>query len=147
MAEDDRGGGVECRPRVDAVGSAPIGGYRRGVGGEWGGDDGGEHDLIEILVDAPWLRIRRAGQAEWENVDTGEPIHDDKAIHRVIAEMIRCLENGGVPQLDSSRALRATEVTFATHESARRRGRVDLPLPAGHCALLAMVASGELKVG
>jgi hypothetical protein len=52
-----------------------------------------------------------------------------------------------VPQLDSSRALRATEVIFAVHESARRRGRVDLPLPAGPCALHAMVASGELKVG
>ena len=45
------------------------------------------------------------------------------------------------------RALRATEVMFATHESSRRRGRVDLPLPAGPCAMLAMVASGELKVG
>ena len=107
----------------------------------------GERGLIEILFDAPWLRIRRAGQAEWEVVDTGEHIHDDKAIYRAIAEMIHCLEKGGVSQLDSSHALRATEVIFATHESSRRRGRVDLPLPAGPCAMLQMVASGELKAG
>ena len=107
----------------------------------------GERGLIEIGFAEPWLRIRRTGQAEWEVVDTGESIHDDKAIHRGVTEMLACLENGGVPQLDSSRALRATEVIFATHESVRRRGRVDLPLPAGRCAMLEMVASGELKVG
>ena len=107
----------------------------------------GERGVIEILFESPWARIRRAGQAEWEILDTGENIHDDKAINRAIVEMLDCLEYGGVPQMDSSRALRATEVMFATHESSRRRGRVDLPLPAGPCALLAMVASGELKVG
>jgi predicted dehydrogenase len=107
----------------------------------------GERGMIEILFDAPWLRVRRAGQAEWEGVDTGESIHDDQAIHRGVAELLQCLEHGGVPLLDSSRALRATEVIFAAHESSRRRARVDLPLPAGRCALLEMVASGELKVG
>ncbi len=107
----------------------------------------GERGLIEILFEAPWLRIRRAGQAEWESVDTGESIHDDLAIHRGIAEAVDCLETGRVSLLDSSRALRATEVIFATHESARRRARVDLPLAPGRCAMLEMVAAGELKVG
>ena len=45
----------------------------------------------------------------------------------------------------SERALRATEIIFATHQSARRRGRIDLPLPPGKCAMLAMLASGALK--
>jgi predicted dehydrogenase len=107
----------------------------------------GNRGVIELGFGEPWLRIRRSGQAEWEVIDTGENIHDFQAVWRGIADIFRCLENGGVPQLDSSRALRATEVIFAVHESARRRGRVDLPLPAGPCALLAMVASGELKVG
>ncbi|ACB73405.1 Gfo/Idh/MocA family protein [Opitutus terrae] len=104
----------------------------------------GEYGEIEILFDAPWLRIRRAAQREWETIDTGESIHDDKAIYRGIAELISCLETGAVPQLDSSRALRATEIIFATHESARRRARVDLPLPPGPDALLSMIASGEM---
>lgn len=105
----------------------------------------GEHGVIEILFDAPWLRIRRAGQAAWQVIDTGENIHDDKAIYRGIAEIISCLESGALPQLASARALRATEVIFATHESARRRGRVDLPLPAGPDAMLTLLASGELQ--
>jgi predicted dehydrogenase len=105
----------------------------------------GEGGVIEILFDAPWLRIRRHGQADWEVVDTGENIHDDKAIYRGIADILECLETGAVPQLASERALRATEIIFATHESARRRGRVDLPLPPGPCAMLAMLDSGELK--
>jgi predicted dehydrogenase len=105
----------------------------------------GDGGVIEILFDAPWLRIRRNGQTDWKVVDTGESIHNDKAIYRGIADILRCLDAGTVPQLASERALRATEIIFATHESARRRGRVDLPLPAGPCAMLSMLASGELK--
>ena len=105
----------------------------------------GEQGVIEVLLDAPWLRMRRSGQAAWEVIDTGENIHDDKAIYRGIADLLACLDTGAVPQLASQRALRATEIIFATHESSRRRGRVDLPLRAGKCALLSMIASGELK--
>jgi len=106
----------------------------------------GESGVIEVLNEAPWLRLRRHGQADWEVVDTGESIHDDQAISRGIADILACLDAGTMPQLASDRALRATEIIFATHESARRRGRVDLPLPSGPCAMLSMVAAGQLKV-
>lgn len=105
----------------------------------------GEEGTIEILFDAPWLRIRRAGQTAWEVVDTGENIHDDQAIYRGIADLLAGLETGSLPQLASERALRATEIVFATHESSRRRRRVDLPLPPGPCAMLTMLAAGEIK--
>jgi predicted dehydrogenase len=104
----------------------------------------GDAGVIEILFEAPWLRIRRSGQTAWEVVDTGENIHDDKAIYRGIADVLACLDSGALPQLASERALRATEIIFATHESARRRARVDLPLPPGPCAMLSMLESGEL---
>ena len=104
----------------------------------------GSKGVIEILFDAPWLRIRRHSQADWEVVDTGENIHDDKGINRGIADILACLESGAVPQLASERALRATEIIYATTESSRRRARVDLPLPPGPDAMLAMLASGEL---
>jgi predicted dehydrogenase len=104
----------------------------------------GEGGIIEILFEAPWLRLRRYGQPDWEVIDTGESIHDDQAIYRGIADVLACLEAGTMPQLASERALRATEIIFATHESSRRRGRVDLPLPSGPCAMLSMLASGEL---
>lgn len=105
----------------------------------------GESGEIEILFDAPWLRIRRAGQAGWQAIDTGESIHDDQAIYRGIADLLDSLGTGRVPQLAAERALRATEVIFATHESSRRRARLELPLPPGRCAMLEMIASGELK--
>jgi predicted dehydrogenase len=104
----------------------------------------GENGVIEILFDAPWLQIRRAGQVAWEIVETGESIHDDLAIHRGTKDVFAWLEGKGPSQLASERALRATEVIFATHESARRRGRVDLPLPSGPDAMLTMLARGEL---
>lgn len=104
----------------------------------------GDSGVIEILFDAPWLRMRRHGDVGWELFDTGESIHDDKGIYRAIADVLASLDTGAVPQLASERALRATEIIFATHESSRRRGRVDLPLPPGPCAMLAMLASGEL---
>jgi predicted dehydrogenase len=106
----------------------------------------GEQGVIEILFDAPWLRIRRAGQVAWEIVDTGETIHDDQAIYRAIADLISCLDTGALPQLASERALRATEIIFATHASSRGRGRIDLPLPPSRCAMLTMIESGELKL-
>lgn len=105
----------------------------------------GEQGVIEILFDAPWLRFRPYGHAGWKVIDTGENIHDDKAIYRGIADILACLDAGTVPQLAAERALRATEIIFATHESSRRRGRVDLPLRPGKCAMLSMLAAGELK--
>ena len=105
----------------------------------------GDAGVIELLFDAPWLRIRRTGQRDWEILDTGENIHDDQAIYRGIADILACLDSGATPQLASDNALRATEIIFATHESSRRRARVDLPLPPGPCAMLSMLASGELK--
>lgn len=107
----------------------------------------GESGEIEVLHAAPWLRVRRAGQAGWEPIDTGESIHDMEAITRGIADVLACLDSGAVPQLAAERARQATEIIFATHESARQRARVDLPLAPGRCALLSMLDAGELAAG
>lgn len=104
----------------------------------------GAEGVIEILFGPPWLRIRRAGQTAWEAIETGESIHDDNAIYRGIADLLTCLDTHQEPQLSSRKALRATEIIFATAESSRRRGRIDLPLPPGPDAMLTLLASGEL---
>ncbi len=109
----------------------------------------GSEGLIEIHPaeqDAPRLRIRRKGGSAWEAVDCqGETVHDAVNHGRVIAELVHCLEHGGTPETGAQNALQATELVFASWESARRRGRVDLPLEIEDNPLVAMVESGELN--
>ncbi len=94
----------------------------------------------------PALRVRRAGAAGWEVIDTGkETLHGPGYIDRAIADLIDALEKGREPELSARRALNATEIIFAAYESSRRRGRVDLPLEIEDHPLVAMVESGDLK--
>ena len=93
----------------------------------------------------PTLRIRRAGDEEWEAVDTDDGLHSWEFIDRAVADNVRCLEAGEEPELGAENALNATELIFATWESARQRGRVDLPLTIDDNPLEAMVESGDLS--
>jgi predicted dehydrogenase len=98
----------------------------------------GEKGILEILDQAPWLRVHRFDTAGWTDHDPGESIHDDLGIHRAIEDLVSCLESGKEPLTSCRRALQATEVIFATYESSRRRRRIDLPLAPGRSGLLAM---------
>ncbi|OVE85829.1 Gfo/Idh/MocA family protein [Natronolimnobius baerhuensis] len=93
----------------------------------------------------PVLRIRRAGDDDWEVVDTEDGLHSWEFIDRAIAENVRCLEEDEEPELSATNALNATEQIFATWESARRRGRVDLPLDIDDNPLDSMVEAGQLS--
>ena len=104
-----------------------------------------ERGVIEVLNEEPWLRMIRHGQTAWEIIDTGENIHDDQAIYRAIADFLDAHQEGRIPQMHSSIALRPTEVIFATHASSQQRARINLPLPPGPDALLAMIESAELQ--
>lgn len=106
----------------------------------------GDAGILEIRHDEPWLRVLRFSGGGWENFDCGEDIHDDAGIYRAIADLLESARSGSSCQISSANALRATEVIFATHESSRRRARVDLPLPPGRCAMLEMLDSGELRL-
>ena len=53
---------------------------------------------------------------------------------------------GVEPELSARKALQATELIFATWESSRVRGRVDLPLEIEDSPLLAMIESGEIAI-
>lgn len=101
---------------------------------------GPESDDDEEL---PALRIRRDGTG-WEAIETEDGLHGWEFIDRAIAENVRCLREGETPELGAENALNATELIFATWESSRRRGRVDLPLSIEDNPLQAMIDSGEL---
>jgi hypothetical protein len=72
----------------------------------------------------------------------GEGKQGGNAISRGIADLIESLEAGRSPRLAADNALRATEVIFAAYESARRRGRVDLPLAIDDSPFRAMLDAG-----
>jgi hypothetical protein len=56
-----------------------------------------------------------------------------------VLDLVDALKTGREPELSGARALRATELIFATYESSRWRGRVDLRLEIEDSPLLAML--------
>jgi predicted dehydrogenase len=133
----------------------------------------GADGVAELGVDdGPTLRYRTDG-GTWTAVDTdGENLHGRDSpgylgaalgkirtrlplveppdrtapifIERAIADAVEGLRTGAEPELSGRNALRATEVIFAAWESARRGGRVDLPLGIDDNPLVAMIESGRL---
>ncbi len=107
----------------------------------------GTNGVIDIgATNAPVLRVRRFGAADWEAIDCGnEGLHGPGYIERAIADIVSALKEGRESELCARNALNATEIIFACFESARRRGRVDLPLTIQDNPLAEMVERGELK--
>jgi predicted dehydrogenase len=133
----------------------------------------GEEGAIEIGVpDGPSLRYRVDGQG-WTTVDTGDTINGpDESLaragvrklfesiplldgdrfrpptfyERAIAEAVAALDEGRQPAIAGELSLRATELAFASYESVRQRGRVDLPLDIEDHPLEAMVEDGVFQV-
>jgi predicted dehydrogenase len=118
-------------------------GYKAGVGAE--NRIIGTKGMVEVHNDQPCVRVKVNGQER--GIETAEGLHGDAAIARGIADLLACLESGEEPELSAHRAIRSTEVIFATYESSRRRGRVDLPLEEYDNALIGMMESGVVGSG
>lgn len=129
--------------------------YRNGVYGllvtgdldNWGpairllGDSG----TIEVGADRDTpLRLWARGQSEWTVVPVSEGLHGEDCVQRGVLDLIDALKTGREPELAARKALQATELIFATYESSRIRGRVDLPLQSEDSALLTMLAEGVI---
>lgn len=94
----------------------------------------------------PVLRIRRWRNGAWEAVDCGEEHCHGPDYHEWgVEQIVRCLIDGTRSELCADNALQAMELVFACWQSARCRGRVELPLDIEDNPLEVMVASGELK--
>lgn len=104
----------------------------------------GSRGVIEVHNEAPHVRVRAEGDADWRAVPTDEGIHGEVGIQRAVADVIAALDEGRAPELAADRALRATEVIFATYESSRRRGRVDLPLEIDDSPFLSLREAGAI---
>jgi predicted dehydrogenase len=84
------------------------------------------------------LRVRRFGEPD----ETPELPATEDATMLSVRDLLECLETGREPELASRKALRATELIFATYESSRRRGRVTLPLEIDDSPLLTGLEQG-----
>ncbi|MFC5969870.1 Gfo/Idh/MocA family protein [Halomarina salina] len=133
----------------------------------------GTDGCVEIRSGSEPLRIRQDGRG-WRQVDTGddrlygpqaglvksaarsvlgrvssradERLGDTSYTQRGIEDLVTALETGTEPTCNASAALAADELVFATWESVRRRGRVDLPLLIDDNPLTQMVESGALEL-
>ena len=135
----------------------------------------GSDGAIEIGVnDGPPLQVRRMRSSGWNDVDTsGENVYGPTSnvvragirkvagrisgrlqeavtpttyVDRATADVIKAVRTDDESELSAENALQADELAFASWESARRRGRVDLPLTIDDNPLAAMVESGQLQV-
>jgi predicted dehydrogenase len=104
----------------------------------------GEQGVIELGAGRDSLRVRLNGAIDFQNLPVQEGLHSGISLDRAMADVIHCLDTGDTPLLSARTALNNTEVIFATYESARRRGRVDLPLDSDDSAILDMIQKGQL---
>ena len=87
------------------------------------------------------LRILNGQSSGWRDVNPEGTMHDLDAVQKGIVDLVEALRDGSEPELAGRRAYRAAELTFATYESSRIRGRVDLPLEIDDSPLMQMLAS------
>lgn len=97
----------------------------------------GTDGILELRMwnDTP-LRVRDRNENGWRALDAKADDAQDAAIDDVVA----ALTEGRQPALHANRALAATELVFGIWESARRGGRVDLPLTVDDNPLDSIVA-------
>jgi len=99
-----------------------------------------------IEADMPVVRVRGKGDKELRTITFPKEknIGAWTAITWGILDLVHCLKTGREPELSVRKAFAATELIFATYESSRRRGRVDLPLSIDDNPLHAMLDAGEI---
>jgi predicted dehydrogenase len=92
----------------------------------------GSDGVIEVTLGATSIRVRGKGDADWRDVQVAHEAQENlsELVGQGVLDMIDALKTGREPELAAHRALRASELIFATYESSRRGGRIELPLEA-----------------
>ena len=92
----------------------------------------GSDGMIDVADGATSIRVWAKGDSGWHDVQVahGEDERLGDVVERGVLDLIDALKTNREPELSARRALRATELIFATYESSRRGGRIELPLDA-----------------
>jgi len=107
----------------------------------------GSKGVIEVAVDhGPELRLRSEETGgKWQEVPLEKGGLHGAHLHKLaVLDLIDALKTGREPELAARKALQATELIFATYESSRRRGRVDLPLAVEDSPFQTMLNMGDI---
>ena len=106
----------------------------------------GSDGVIEVGVqDGPTLRLRNRGTGgAWQDIDVDGGLHGSDFHVAAVLDLVDALKTGREPELAGRRALQATELIFATYESSRRRGRIDLPLDIDDSPYMAMLNRADM---
>ncbi|MCX7681340.1 MAG: alpha/beta fold hydrolase, partial [Anaerolineae bacterium] len=106
----------------------------------------GSEGVIEVdLHGGPVLRLRNEETGgRWQEIEVQGGIHDDDLHVAAVLDLVDALKNRREPELAGRKALQATELIFATYESSRRRGRVDLPLDVEDSPFLSMLNAADI---
>ncbi len=97
----------------------------------------GTDGLIEAALRTDPLRVWAKGSGQWEVL----PPEGDNSLEATVAlgvrDAVEALRQGREPELSSRKVIKATELIFATYQSARSGGRIDLPLDVDDATILA----------
>lgn len=108
----------------------------------------GSEGVVEVGVqNGPELRYRNVESGyRWQDVEVNDGIHGANHVVAAVLDLVDALKTGREPELSGRKALQATELIFATYESSRKRGRVDLPLEIEDSPFFSLLESGEISV-
>jgi predicted dehydrogenase len=104
----------------------------------------GRDGVIEIEGGEP---LRMSSGGKWETPPLSEGVPAEQHTIESVRDLVACIASGEEPELSSHKALRATELIFATYESSRRRSRIELPLRTDDSALISMLAENQIVPG
>lgn len=101
----------------------------------------GSDGVIEAGLGGTPLRAWGRDQSAWQEIAVPSESELGIVVQRGVLDLVDALKTGREPELSARRALRATELIFATYESSRIGGRVDLPLDIDESPLSALPGS------
>lgn len=105
---------------------------------EWGAMNRivGSEGVIEIGATG-WdsLRVWSKGQTFWEDIEPAT--EGPTGTVAAVKDVVESLKAGREPELSARKAMMATELIYASYESAHRGGRVSLPLDVEDVAIVA----------
>lgn len=104
----------------------------------------GESGVIEVGAGNIGCRYWNESSTGWVVPELASGLHGPDAFINALGDVMDAMDEGREPELAARKALQTTEVIFATYESCRRRGRVDLPLDVDDSALVSMLAEGTI---